>query len=199
MELVTECKLKGLNQKRMCELLQIDGRRLRSWFSRTTLEDKKPGPTHAPHALLPQEREAIITAAGDLRYIDDSHRVLTAKCVDSDCFAVSASTVYNVMRTEGLTTDRSGHSHRNGNRQNPDRPELTGPDQRWCWDISYLQTFVPGVYLYLYALLDEYSRKIVAFRVSWRMINEEGKELVQEGIENEKLTLEQIKNLGIIQ
>lgn len=115
--------------------------------------------------------------------MDDAHRVLTAKCVDTGSIAVSASTVYRVMRSEGLTTDRSGRSHRNGNSRKPDRAELRAANQRWCWDISYLRTAVPGIYLYLYALLDEYSRKIVAFRVSWSMTNAEGKELVEEGVE----------------
>jgi transposase InsO family protein len=102
------------------------------------------------------------------------------------------------MRTEGLTTDRSGRSHRNGNSRKPDRPELTGPNKRWCWDISYLRTSVPGIFLYLYALLDEYSRKVVAFRISWNMTNAEGKELVDEGIEKEGLTPEQVKALTLV-
>jgi transposase InsO family protein len=151
----------------------------------------------APHALLPEEREAIVELAKDERYVDDSHRVLTAKCVDCGSLAVSASTVYRVMRSEGLTTDRSGRSHRNGNSRKPDRLELTGPDQRWCWDISYLRTLVPGIFLYLYALLDEYSRKVVAFRISWSLANAEGKELIDEGIEKEGLTPEQVALLTL--
>jgi transposase InsO family protein len=152
---------------------------------------------NAPHALLSEERSAIVTLSKDNRYVDDSHRVLTAKCVDSGIIAVSASTVYRIMRNEGLTTDRSGRSHRNGNSRKPDRPELTGPDQRWCWDISYLQTVVPGIFLYLYALLDEYSRKVVAFRISWSLAHAEGKELVNEGLEKGNLTPEQIALLEL--
>ena len=192
MEVIVEGKAQGVNRKRTCRLLQIEERRVRNWFSRTTLADSKPGPVHAPHALLPEERTAIVAIAKDETYVDDSHRVLTAKCVDLGSLAVSASTVYRVMRTEGLTTDRNGRSHRNGNSRKPDRPEITGPNQRWCWDISYLRTLVPGTFLYLYALLDEYSRKVVAFRISWRLITEEGKELIEEGIEKEGLTPDQI-------
>ena len=197
MGVVTEGNARGVSRKRICELIQIEERRVRNWFSRSTLADNKPGPVHAPHALLPEERTAIVVLAKDGSYVDDSHRVLTAKCVDSGKLAVSASTVYRVMRTAGLTTDRSGRSHRNGNSRKPDRPELTGPNQRWCWDISYLRTPVPGMFLYLYALLDEYSRKVVAFRISWRLINEEGKELVEEAIENEGLTPEQVAKLEL--
>ncbi len=170
---------------------------MRRWFSRPRLTDIKPGPVHAPHALLPEERKAIIAVAKDELYVDDSHRVLTARCVDGGSFAVSASTVYRVMRNEGLTTDRSGRSHRNGNSRKPDRPELTGPDQRWCWDVSYLRTLVKGTFLYLYALLDEYSRKVVAFRISWYLVNAEGKELIDEGIAKEGLTQEQIDLLEL--
>jgi transposase InsO family protein len=161
------------------------------------LADGKPGPVHAPHALLPEEREAIIAMAKDARYVDDSHRILTARGIDDGTIAVSASTVFRVMRSEHLTTDRSGRSHRNGNSRKPDRPELTGPNQRWCWDISYLRTVVPGVYLYLYVLLDEYSRKVVAFRISWRLAHGEGKELVNEGIEKECLAPEQVAILTL--
>jgi len=197
MAMIVECKSKGIKRKRTCELLQIEERRVRHWFVRPILADVKPGPVHAPHALLPEEREAIIAIAKDERYVDDSHRVLTAKCIDSGIIAMSASTTYRVMRDEGLTTDRSGRSYRNGNSRKPDRPELTGPDQRWCWDISYLLTLVPGVFLYLYVLLDEYSRKVVAFRISWSLANAEGKELVDEGIEKEGLTLEQVALLTL--
>ena len=195
MDLINDCKSKGIDRKRTCELLQIDERRVRHWSTRTTLVDAKHGPLHAPHALLPQEREAIIALSKDERYVDDSHRVLTAKGIDSGAIAASASTVYRVMHAEGLTTDRNGNKRHNGNSRKPDRPELTGPNQRWCWDISYLKTPVKETFLYLYALLDEYSRKVVSFRISWNMTNAEGKELLQEGIENEGLTQEQVAAL----
>ena len=197
MVVIAEGKSKGVSRNRTCELLQIEERRVRHWFSRPVLADTKPGPVHAPHALLPEERQAIVAMAKDENYVDDSHRVLTAKGVDCGNLAVSASTVYRVMRNEGLTTDRSGRCRRNGNSRKPDRPELTGPNQRWCWDISYLRTLVQGVFLYLYVLLDEYSRKVVAFRISWHLASVEGKELIDEGIEKEKLTPEQVKILEL--
>jgi transposase InsO family protein len=197
MVVIVESKSQGISRNQTCELLQIEERRVRHWFSRPTLADIKPGPVHAPHALLLEERLAILAIAKDERYVDDSHRVLTAKGLDSGELAASASTVYRVMRNEGLTTDRSGRCHRNGNSRKPDRRELTGPDQRWCWDISYLRTLVKGIFLYLYVLLDEYSRKVVAFRISWSLSAAEGKELIDEGIEKEGLTPEQVKMLEL--
>jgi len=197
MDTITECENQGVKRTDVCTLLQIEERRVRRWFTKDDLADAKPGPEHAPHAILPEEREAIVALAKDERYVDDSHRVLTAKGVDGGQIAVSASTVYRVMRSEKLTTDRSGRSHRSGKSRKPDRPELTGRDQRWCWDISYLRTLVSGVFLYLYVLMDEYSRKVVAHRVSWYMTHKEGMELVEMGLENEHLTKDQVEILSL--
>jgi len=198
MEVIISGEKQGVNRRRTCDLLQIEERRIRRWFTRPSLKDVKSGPVNAPHALLPEERVAILIVAKNEQFADDSHRVLTAKCVDAGTLAVSPSTVYRVMRSEGLTTDRSGRSHRNGNRHKPDRLDLTGPNQRYCWDISYLRTFVFGTFLYLYVLLDEYSRKVIAFRISWNLSYAEGKELVDEGIEKEGLSEEQVALLELV-
>ncbi len=64
-DMIQDCGARGVHRKRICELLQINGRRVRRWFSGSSLEDCKPGPVCAPHALLPEEREAIIALAKD--------------------------------------------------------------------------------------------------------------------------------------
>jgi putative transposase len=151
------------------------------------LTDNKPGYSCAPHRLLASEKDAILAMGKDERYIDDSHRVLAAKGTDLDFFHASASSVYGVLREAGLTADRSGRAVRNGNRRRPDRPELSGPNQRWCWDISYLKTAVKRTFLYLYVLLDEYSRKVIAWRISWNLSHQEGKELIEDGLIKENL------------
>jgi putative transposase len=186
---IDEAATNGVSQRRACELVQIDVRRVQRWYARHgRLDDITPGPLHAPHALLDSERIAIREMALDERYVDDSHRILTAKAADNGLFFVSASTVYTVMRQENLTTDRCSRSHKNGRSTKPDRPVLTGPNQRWCWDISYCRTLVKGTFLYLFVLLDEYSRKAIAWRISWCITHKEAMELLQEGLEKENLT-----------
>jgi putative transposase len=46
------------------------------------------------------------------------------------------------------------------------RPEARGPNQVWSWDITYLPTRVRGVWLYLYLVIDVWSRKVVAWKVA---------------------------------
>lgn len=195
--MVREAKDKGIKEKRVCELLRISTRRIREWKGRESLEDGRPGPVSAPHALLPAEREEMINMAKDEAYMDDSHRVLAAKATDAGKIHASASSFYREMRERGLMGDRGGRRHRNGNSQAPEREDLTGPNQRWAWDISYLTTAVKGMFLYLYLLLDEFSRKAIAWRVSWSLSHKEGMELIQQGIEKEGLEPEQIKNLSL--
>lgn len=179
----------GLKLNRICSLVQIQEHRVRNWRKRgNRLEDFSPGPLNAPHALLTEEKDTILRLALDEEYMDDSHRVLAAKGADNGLFYVSASAVYSIMHENNLTADRSGKSHRNGRGTAPDRPDLTGPNQRWCWDISYCKTPAKGVFVYLFVLLDEYSRKVISWRISYHITHKEAMELIQEGLENECLT-----------
>lgn len=67
------------------------------------------------------------------------------------------------------------------------RKELTGPNQRWCWDISYLPTEEKGLFLYRYLLLDEYSRKAINWLISWEQSAREATELLDGGMLNENV------------
>ncbi len=178
----------GLTEKKVCSLLQISERRVQRWRAREgQLKDIPPGPVTAPHALLDSEKDAIYTIACDEQYMDESHRTLAAKGSDEDLFHASASSVYRVLQERKMTTDRVDRARSNGKSVKPDRPEIDGPNQRWCWDISYCHTERKGVFLYLFALMDEYSRKVISWRISWNMTHKEGIELIQEGLENEGL------------
>lgn len=67
-----------------------------------------------------------------------------------------------------------GQAHRRGRAQPPQEPrpvprlEARGPNQVWSWDITYLPTSVRGVWLYLYLVIDVWSRKVVAWDVAER-------------------------------
>ncbi len=67
-----------------------------------------------------------------------------------------------------------GQAHRRGRARPPQAPrpvprlEARGPNQVWSWDITYLPTSVRGVWLYLYLVIDVWSRKVVAWDVADR-------------------------------
>jgi len=63
------------------------------------------------------------------------------------------------------------------------RPEeLTGPNQWWCRDVSFIKTDVLRVFWYLYVMLDEWSRKVVAWRISRFYTHQEALCLIDEAI-----------------
>lgn len=179
----------GIKLNKICSLLQIDQRRIHRWREREDrLDDLKPGPLKAPHALLAEEKESILKMALDDDYADDSHRILAAKGSDLGLFNVSASSVYTVLLENSLTTDRVERARNNGKSVAPQRDDIDGPKQRWCWDITYCHTHVKGVFLYLFTILDEYSRKIVSWRISWNITHLEAMELLQDALDKEGLT-----------
>jgi len=176
----------GTNMKRSCEMWGISRRRVVRWQKRQkegkSLENGKPGPREPVHRLLPEERETILMMAKQEEHVDLSHRILTVTAWEQEIFYTSFSSVYRVLRDAGLTTMRGVHRPHNGRCLAPDRRELTGPNQRWCWDISYLRTMEKWVFLYLYLLLDEYSRKAIQWHVSWSLSAKEARCLLEGGL-----------------
>ena len=48
------------------------------------------------------------------------------------------------------------------------RLRAAGPNHVWSWDITYLPTNVRGIWLYLYLVIDVWSRKVVVWDVAER-------------------------------
>jgi transposase InsO family protein len=65
-------------------------------------------------------------------------------------------------------------AHRRGRARPTKEPRLVprlraaGPNQIWSWDITYLATYERAVRLYLYLVIDVWSRKVVAWDVAER-------------------------------
>lgn len=176
----------GVSARRSCSILAIEHRRIVRWQARARqgqgLANLTPGPQAPLHRVLPEEIDQIVAMAKSQQYGDLSHRILAVTAWDKGLFQASFSTVYRVLKEQNLMRARGPGGAHNGNSKAPVRKDLTGPNQRWCWDISYLMTFQKGVYLYLYLLLDEWSRKAIEWRVSWQQTAEESRLLLEGGL-----------------
>jgi putative transposase len=183
---VATSQQQGVSVRRSCALLAIAQRRVVRWQQQArqdqSLANRSPGPKAAWHRLLPAEVDQIVTLATSQEYVDLSHRILAVTAGDKGLFQASFSTVYRVLKAQNLMTARGPGGAHNGRSKAPVRKDLTGPNQRWCWDISYLMTFEKGVYLYLYLLLDEWSRKALHWRISWHQTAEESRCLLEGGL-----------------
>ena len=188
---IDEARNAGISITRTCTLLMIGRRRITRWRWKKkydhSLENLNPGPREPINRLLPTERMAVLEMAKKEEYADLSHRILAVTAWDLNIFFVSFSSVYRILRSEKLIGMRGVQKQHNGRSIPPARKELTGPNQRWCWDISYLPTLEKGIFLFLYLLLDEYSRKAISWLISWHQTAEEARDLLEEGLINENI------------
>ena len=88
----------------------IEHRRVVRWQQRAHqgqgLGDRVPGPKEPLHRILPEEVARIVAMAKSQEYVDLSHRILAVTACDKGLFQASFSTVYRVLKDEGLMTAR---------------------------------------------------------------------------------------------
>jgi len=56
-----------------------------------------------------------------------------------------------------------------------------------CWDIIYLLTYEKGLFLYLYLVLEQYSRKAISWLVSWNQSAEQAHRLLEGALLSENI------------
>lgn len=97
---------------------------------------------------------------------------------DNDDFSVSESTVYRILRNEGLVK-RLEHPAPAGREF---RHKTTAPHQLWATDASYFRVAGWGYY-YMVTVMDDYSRFILAWRLQIDMTSGSLIEVVQDAVD----------------
>ena len=105
-------------------------------------------------------------------------RQLAAWLTDHRSLAVSASTVYRMLRREGLVK-RVEYQLAAGQEY---QHKTTGPHQLWATDASYFRVLGWGYY-YMVTVMDDYSRFILAWRVQKDMTADSLIEVVQDAVD----------------
>jgi transposase InsO family protein len=172
--------------KYCCQKLKLDVKRYQRWirlYRRTgRYGGGKPGPLKAPHALLAKEREKIIELAKDDTYMDLSPRQLAVVASESGKVEADASSFYRVMKQEQLMEKRW---RKPKTPQNKPEVKPHGPKEIWSWDLTYIA--LGPMFVYLFAIIDVYSRKIVGWHLGFNarvdsMKNAWDKALANEGL-----------------
>jgi len=107
--------------------------------------------------LEPWEIEAI--AAYYVDHAENGYRRVTYMMMDADIVAVSASSVYRVLKNAGLLDRWRGAPSKKG--RGFEQP--LGPHEHWHTDISYLN--ICATFYYLCSVLDGYSRYVVHWEI----------------------------------
>jgi transposase len=125
--------------------------------------------------ITPEEEDKVLAVAQE--YTEFSSRQLSAWITDNEGFAVSESTVYRILRREGLvkcqeTQLRAGKEY---------HAKTTRPHQMWATDACYFRVVGWGYY-YLVTVMDDHSRFIPAWKLQKDMTANSLIEVVQEAV-----------------
>jgi RNA-directed DNA polymerase len=131
--------------------------------------------------ITPDEEDRILAVAREFPEL--SSRQLSAWIADNEGFAVSESTVYRILRREGLV-------------KRPEVQLVAGKEyhtktmrshQMWATDASYFRVVGWGYY-YLVTVMDDYSRFILAWKLQKDMSADSLIEVIQEAIDATGIT-----------
>lgn len=194
-KLIGEAIASGARKQRACEEAGIALRTYQRWTAEGGVKvDGRPGATRPEpqHKLTEAEREEILNVANSPEFQSLPPTQIVPTLADQGRYLASESSFYRVLRD-------AGQQHHRGRSETPDKkpPEThcaTGPNQVWCWDITWLPGPARGTWFYLYLILDLFSRKVVGWEVHEEESSALSAELVRraclrEGISGQPLIL----------
>ncbi len=113
------------------------------------------------HRLSVEEGQRILLTCNEPQYASLPPGQIVPDLADQGIYIGPERSFYRVLHA-------NSQLHRRGRARLPQearpvpRLKAKGPNQVWSWDISYLPTNVKGIWLYLYLVVDIWSRKVVA-------------------------------------
>jgi putative transposase len=191
---VNEAMQAGARQSAACAIVGISAKTLQRWEQPDNAQDGRLDALHEPSTKFTQsEREQIIKVANEPEYAALSPSKIVPKLADEGRYIASESSFYRVLKA----AHQLSHRHKAKPTRTVIKPKAltaSGPNQIYSWDITYLPTQVRGIFLYLYLVMDIYSRKVVG----WQVYEEESSALAadlmtdichREGVKRQCVTL----------
>ncbi len=149
-----------------CRSIELCPKRYKRWIKRFKETGRygggRPGPKVAPHALMEEERQSVVKMLKKEEYADLSHRQLSVVASEEGIVEASASTIYREMKKEGLQNSTMRREVKK--KQNKPEIEPQKPNEVWSWDLTYIE--LDFGFVYLFAIIDVFSRKMVGWHLS---------------------------------
>jgi len=139
------------------------------------LKDNKPRPRRPWNKLLPQQEDTILATATDVLCLDWPPRQISWYICDNEGFSVSESTVYRLLKQHDLIEQRQTKRFPASDEYHT---RTTGINQMWQTDATYLKVDRWGWY-YLISILDDFSRRILAWQLKASMTAEDFSDAVE--------------------
>lgn len=162
--MVNEAVESGARHEQACAVVGIAERTVQRWRDAGIGDDGRAGPRTRPaNALTSSERTKVLAVLNSPEYRDLPPKQVVPRLADEGRYLASESTMYRLLRVEGLATHRGRAKPRTA--RHVDEHVATAANQVWSWDITYLLSSVRGRFFYLYLVEDVWSRRIVGFEV----------------------------------
>jgi putative transposase len=160
----------------------------RSTYYRWRQEQPKTKSRGRPwNRIIPNEERCILAVARE--YPDLSSRQLSSWITDNEGFGVSESTVYRILRREGLVKRQDIQLVAAKEYHN----KTARPHQMWATDASYFKVVGWGYY-YLVTVMDDYSRFILGWKLQKDMSADSLIEVVQKAVDATAMTDVPVEN-----
>jgi len=155
----------GARQAKICDALGVCLRTWQRWKNANILEDRRIYNNNIPANKLSEiEIDRVLKIANEERFANLPPKKIVPMLADEGSYIASESSFYRILKAANQL------KHRNKSRAarkiiKPKSLVATAPNQVYSWDITYLPTNVRGIFLYLYLVMDVYSRKIVGWQI----------------------------------
>jgi putative transposase len=162
--LVSQACDSGATQESACNIIGISSKTFQRWTGNSNKQDGRLEPKHSPnHKLTELERQRIIKVVNEPEYSNLPPCQIVPRLADTGVYIASEASFYRVLNEH----NQLKHRQKSKPARQVNKPRAltaTAPNKIYSWDITYLPTQVKGIFLYLYLVIDIYSRKIVGWQ-----------------------------------
>ncbi len=154
----------GARVKVACQTLEISFRSYLRWKAGKLEDGRKGAVKTVPRKLSEAEREDFYKEANTARFRDMTPEQIVAILCEEGTYYGSDRTLYRIFTDKKALATRT-ESRKPGPSKKPPELVATGPNQVWCWDITWLRSDVKGFFYYAYVVIDVFSRAIVGWSI----------------------------------
>lgn len=141
----------------------------RATLYRRTSPPLPPAPRSSPRSprrLSDTEQKRVLDVLHEPRFADQPPAEVYARLLTESIYLCSVRTMYRLLAACGETKER--RAQRAPVHREAPHVEATVPNQVWSWDITKLAGAEPGVFYYLYVMIDLFSRYVVGWLLAGR-------------------------------
>ena len=170
LEIIGLVEQSHLPARRTLQMLGIKPSTFYRWYDRfrsgglEALEDKPSKPDRVWNRIPDDIRQRVVMMAFEQPEL--SPRELATRFTDTNSYYVSESSVYRLLKAHDLIGSPAFIVIKAADEF---RDKTTAPNQLWQTDFTYLKIIGWGWY-YLSTILDDYSRYIIAWKLSRRCV-----------------------------